>query len=67
MIEAHFIGALCSFPQFAYVRAAAAVTDQMARMQQEADLNLRRWHNDNGDDLRCKAYDLPFCMAGLLV
>ena len=67
MIEAHFIGALCSFPQLAYVGAAAAVTDQMARMQQEADLNLRRWHNDNGDDLRCKAYDLPFCMAGLLV
>jgi hypothetical protein len=49
------------------VGAAAAVTDQMARMQQEADLNLRRWHDNNGDDLRCKAYDLPFGMAGLLV
>ena len=67
MIEAHFIGALCSFPQFAYVGAAAAITNQMARMQQETDLNLRRWHNDNGDDLRWKAYDLPFGMAGLLV
>jgi len=67
MIEAHFIGALCSFPQLAYVGAAAVVTDQMARMQQEPDLNLSRWHDNNGDDLRCKAYDLPFGMAGLLV
>jgi hypothetical protein len=42
MIEAHFVGARRSFPQVIQVRAAAAVTDQMARMQQEADFNLGR-------------------------